>query len=88
MVQNHKRENNGSGPGYERRRDDIAVKIKVSYEHPEELRWLLDQLRPEVKSWKVSRNQEGKFRKAYVEMKEKPDKTQLCSCKGHSDLIK
>lgn len=65
-----------------------AVKLKVSYERPEELRRLLERLQPEVKSWKVSRNQEGRFHKAYVEMREKPDKTQLCSCKERPDLIK
>lgn len=51
------------------------LKLKVSYERPEELRWLLDQLRPDVKNWRVSKNQEGRFLKAYVQMKEKPDKT-------------
>ena len=45
------------------------VKIKVSYEEPEELQKLLHKLRPDVKTWKVSRNQEGKFLKAYIVMK-------------------
>ena len=45
------------------------VKIKVSYEEPEELKKLLDKLRPDVERWKVSRNQEGKFLKAYIVMK-------------------
>lgn len=51
------------------------LKLKVSYEHPEELHCLLEKLRPDVKNWRVSRNQEGRFLKAYVQMKEKPDKT-------------
>ena len=46
------------------------VKIKVSYERPEELKRILDRLGPEVKSLKVARNQEGKFKKAYIEVKE------------------
>lgn len=46
------------------------VKIKVSYEHPEELKRILDRLRPEVKSLKVARNQEGPFKKAYIEVRE------------------
>jgi len=46
------------------------VKIKVSYERPEELKRILDRLRPEVKSLKVSRNQAGQFKKAYIEVKE------------------
>ena len=53
----------------------MAVKIKVSYENPEELHCLLEKLRPDVRSWKVSGNREGRFLKAYVIMKEKPDET-------------
>lgn len=45
------------------------VKIKVSYERPEELQRLLEKLQPEVERLKVSRNREGKFLKAYVIMK-------------------
>lgn len=45
------------------------VKIKVSYEDPEELRRILERLRPNVKSWKVSRNREGRFLKAYIILK-------------------
>ena len=45
------------------------VKIKISYEHPEELQRLLEKLQPEVERLKVSRNREGKFLKAYVIMK-------------------
>lgn len=46
------------------------VKIKVSYERLEELKRILDRLRPDVKSWKVAKNQEGQFKKAYIEVKE------------------
>ena len=45
------------------------VKIKVSYERPEELKQLLAKLQPDVKTWNVSRNREGQFLKAYVVMK-------------------
>lgn len=48
----------------------MAVKIKVSYERTEELHRILRKLRPDVKSWKVSRSHEGRFKKAYIEMKE------------------
>lgn len=44
----------------------LSVKIKVSYERPEELRRLLDRLRPDIKTWKKSGSQEGKFMKAYI----------------------
>lgn len=44
------------------------IKIKVSYERPEELRKVLEKLHPDVKSWKASRNQKGHFLKAYIIM--------------------
>lgn len=46
------------------------IKLKVSYEHPEELRRFLKKLGSDVKSWKVSQNREGKFLKAYVVMED------------------
>ena len=45
------------------------VKIRVSYKDPEELREVLRLLSPVLKSWKVSGNQEGEYRKAYLELK-------------------
>lgn len=47
------------------------TKIKVSYERPEELRLLLDKLKPNVKHWKKSGNREGRYLKAYIELIEK-----------------
>jgi hypothetical protein len=46
------------------------VYIKVGHEWPERLKRILDRLQPEVKSLKVARNQEGQFKKAYIEVKE------------------
>lgn len=48
----------------------LPVKIKVSYEHPDELRHILDKLYPDVKCWRVSGNRDGRFLKAYIFMKE------------------
>lgn len=45
------------------------VKIKVSYERPEELREVLKLLQPKVKAWKAAKKQEGRFLKAYIEIK-------------------
>lgn len=42
------------------------IKIKVSYERPEELRKVLERLNPYVKA---SRDQKGRFLKAYIIMK-------------------
>ena len=47
----------------------MSVKIKVSYERPEELQRILQRLRPDVKSWKIANNQEGRFLKAYIFLK-------------------
>ncbi|WP_448862334.1 hypothetical protein [Clostridium sp.] len=44
------------------------IKIKISYERPEELRKVLEKLAPNVKSLKVARKQDGRFLKAYVTM--------------------
>ncbi len=38
----------------------MSIRLKVSYEDPENLRRLLERLRPDVKSWKVARNREGR----------------------------
>ena len=46
------------------------IKIKVSYERREELKRLLDRLGPEVKHLKEPKRQEGRFRKAYIDLKE------------------
>ncbi len=45
------------------------IKIKVSYEHPEELNYLLARLGKDIKKIKAPREQEGKFRKVYIELK-------------------
>lgn len=46
------------------------MKIKLSYEHPEELQRVLHLLRPEIKSWKPAKKQDGQFKKAYIEINE------------------
>lgn len=61
----------------------MSVKIKISYEHPEELKAVLRRLAPVVKCCRISRKQEGRFKRAYVEItrenqssgSEKPNKT-------------
>ena len=49
----------------------VAMKLRVSYERPEELRRILDKLGSDVKSWKAAKKQEGPYKKAYIEMKDK-----------------
>lgn len=45
------------------------IKLKVSYQRPDELRRLLAKLGTDVQSWKVAKNQEGKYQKAYIILK-------------------
>lgn len=46
----------------------MSVRIRISYEHPEELERILQKLAPDVKSWKIARNQKGHFKRAYAEV--------------------
>lgn len=46
------------------------VKIKVSYEHDYELHKLKTKLEPVIKSIKVLRVQKGRYKKAYIELKD------------------
>lgn len=46
----------------------MSVKIKISYEDDRELMWVIRLLSPALKSWKRSRNMEGRYKKAYVEL--------------------
>ncbi len=48
----------------------MSVKIKISYTIKEELEKVLQVLSPVMKDYKISKNQEGKYKKAYVEIKE------------------
>ena len=47
------------------------IKIKVSYEHQKELQQLIDCLGQNVKKIKEPKQQEGRVRKAYIELLEK-----------------
>lgn len=47
----------------------MSVKIKISYTTNEELEKILQVLSPVMKDYRISRNQEGKYKKAYVKVK-------------------
>ncbi|MCI8638686.1 MAG: hypothetical protein HFG41_05960 [Coprococcus sp.] len=55
----------------------MSVRITISYIEREELEEILLRLAPMITSWKISKNQEGGYQKAYVELKnlKKPEKT-------------
>lgn len=44
----------------------MSVRIKVSYEHEEELAKVIRLLTPEIKSCKVAKRQTGQYRRAYI----------------------
>ena len=57
----------------EKRKTDIERSLKhgkdkISYEHESELYKLKRRLEPNVKSVKKSSNQQGRFKKAYIEL--------------------
>lgn len=48
----------------------MSVKIRVSYESPEELQDILKRLAPMVQKCKASKGQKGRYKKAYIVLKE------------------
>lgn len=46
------------------------TKIKVSFQEDRELEAVLGLLRPAVKSCKVAKMQQGKYKRAYIELQE------------------
>lgn len=48
----------------------MSIKIKVSYENPQELQEVLKRLEPILLSCKVPKGQEGRYKKAYIILKE------------------
>lgn len=48
----------------------MSVKIKISYTTKEELEKILHVLSPVMKDYKIAKNREGKYKKAYVELEE------------------
>lgn len=45
------------------------IKIKISYNTDEEIAGVIRLLSPVMKSWRVSRNKEGRYKKAYAELR-------------------
>ena len=44
----------------------MSVKIKVSYNTDEELAEVIRMFSPAMKDYKVSRNKDGRYKKAYI----------------------
>lgn len=46
----------------------MATKIRISYEEPQELHTVLKLLNPIIKSCKADKGENGRFKKAYLEV--------------------
>ncbi len=57
----------------------MAVKIKVSYQHCDELEEVIKRLNP-LKGIKVAKNENGGYKKAYIDIDIIPEKSE--SLKG------
>ena len=53
----------------------MSVKIKISYNTEEELEQIQKLLAPMFKNVRVARNENGRFKKAYAETKDKYNPT-------------
>ena len=47
----------------------MSIKIRISYEKPYELDTVLKLLKPIIKSCKADKGSDGRFKRAYVEIK-------------------
>lgn len=50
------------------------IKLKISYEHEEDLARVLTVLQPMITKCKRSGNQEGRYKKVYVELRGNSEK--------------
>ena len=46
----------------------MAVKVRISYEKPQELHIVTELLKPIIKSCKADKGENGRFKKAYLEV--------------------
>ena len=68
---NNERSGRRSGTGKEKL---LSAKVKISYEKPEELKQIVAMLSPVMRSCKVAKGQQGRYKKAYVEIEGLADK--------------
>ena len=48
--------------------DIMAVKVRISYENPQELHTVTELLKPIIKSCKADKGENGRYKKAYLEV--------------------
>lgn len=62
----------------------MAVKVKISYEEPRELHTVLKLLNPIIKSYKADKGENGRYKRAYLDVEIAEKKVQKS---GDSPLI-
>lgn len=62
----------------------MAVKVRISYEEPQELHTVTEMLKPITKSCKAEKGEKGRYKRAYLEV----EISEECAQKSaHSPLI-
>ncbi len=64
--------------------DIMAVKVRISYEKPQELHTVTELLKPVIKSCKAEKGGNGRYKRAYLEVNISEEKVQKG---GNSPLI-
>lgn len=54
----------------------MAVKVRISYEKPQELRAVAELLKPMIKSCKAGKGKDGRYKKAYMDLETPEEKVQ------------
>lgn len=47
----------------------MSVKVRISYQDKDELRKVMQLLHPAIKSYKITKGQQGAYKRAYIEIK-------------------
>lgn len=56
----------------------MSVKIRVSYEKPQELHRVISVLKPLGITWKTAKRQDGGYKHAYVQVVESKENANKC----------
>ncbi len=62
----------------------MSAKVRISYEKPQELRTVLKLLNPIIKSYKADKGENGRYKRAYLDVEIAEKKVQKS---GDSPLI-
>lgn len=54
----------------------MAVKVRISYEEPQELHTVTEMLKPVIKSCKAEKGEKGRYKRAYLDVEIPEEKVQ------------